>query len=330
MRLLLAVGLILVSFQSHAAALPEESRQAFARGLSSAKAEKWPEALEYFTQAQKSQPYSPPVLRNIGLIHARLGHGPAAVAWLNAYLAAAPLAHDTVPVLAEIAMAMEASRVKVRNIFRRAEDALKPIRDQRARMNAVRGLCRTMARSGEFDKACALSRKSGDTLSLLLELRDNFSLSLAKGGNIWGAVNILETVLDHDRRDAGWAAICAFLTSARDFDGAILAVTRIHRKHLADQLISDVAAAQKRAASPLTKDGILSLALKEWVKVAATLSGYDLVVNTEDAIENAVKAQRPEDVPKQLCLVAARMGEILIDLQGLQEKYACLERIPKL
>jgi len=78
--------------------LPAGDDPAFAAGLKAAAAEDWDSAIERFEAALAASPKAPAVLCNLGLAHAGAGHELAAVAWLRAYLAAAPFAPNAAEV----------------------------------------------------------------------------------------------------------------------------------------------------------------------------------------------------------------------------------------
>ncbi|HUR59986.1 MAG TPA: tetratricopeptide repeat protein, partial [Opitutaceae bacterium] len=71
-------------------------------GLAAAARSDWPAAIERFMQAHLLAPDNPVPLYNLGLAHMTTGHSSAAIAWWEAYLAAAPQADNAGRVRAEI------------------------------------------------------------------------------------------------------------------------------------------------------------------------------------------------------------------------------------
>lgn len=84
--------------------IPETDPEAlYNAGVEAARREDWRVAIAYFTAAQQRAHLVPKYMYNLGLAHARAGHDLPAIAWLTAYLTAAPDAPNRAAVWGEIA-----------------------------------------------------------------------------------------------------------------------------------------------------------------------------------------------------------------------------------
>ena len=100
--------------------VPPAAREAFERGLVAAETQQWLSAIRYFSEAQKTAPASPAVMFNLGLAHGKAGQELPAIAWLRAYLAAAPQAPNAAAVTREILRLEIATEEKIARVMREA------------------------------------------------------------------------------------------------------------------------------------------------------------------------------------------------------------------
>lgn len=112
------------------------------QGLAAATKSDWPTAILRLTQAHLLAPDNPVPLYNLGLAQAKADHPTAAMAWLEAYLAAAPQADNSGQVRTEIARLRQAAIETIRRYCETANTAVQQLRGEQ------RGTQRSSIRSG--------------------------------------------------------------------------------------------------------------------------------------------------------------------------------------
>jgi len=101
--LLLAVVLAPASAAAQASAVSPAASASYQQGVGAVRQQDWDLALQQFLTAQAADPYSPPILFNLGLVSEKIpGHQLRAIAWFQAYLLAAPTAADAGAVRGEV------------------------------------------------------------------------------------------------------------------------------------------------------------------------------------------------------------------------------------
>lgn len=158
------------------AALPAPAAQALRRGIIAADAGAWAVALRHFAQADAAAPLTPPVMANLGVAHARLGHHAAGAAWLLAYAAAAPRASDAAKAASEAQRLLAAAEARARALVEQAQEIQRDLHDAGVR-TGVRGFA---------------------TLAALQSLQ---------GEDLLGAQASLSAVEDVTDRDAAWSDV---------------------------------------------------------------------------------------------------------------------------
>jgi tetratricopeptide (TPR) repeat protein len=103
--------------------LPPQAQAELDRGLAAAEQKQWVLAIKHFAEAQNTAKTSPQVLFNLGLAHDKAGHELAALAWLQAYLAAAPRADNANAIRKEIVRLDVATEAKINTLAKLAMDA---------------------------------------------------------------------------------------------------------------------------------------------------------------------------------------------------------------
>lgn len=104
--------------------IPETDPEAlYNAGVEAAEREDWRVAIAYFTAAQQRAHLVPRYMYNLGLAHARAGHEVAAIAWLAAYLVAAPDAPNRTAVWEQIHQLETTAQANIDVLWRRAGEA---------------------------------------------------------------------------------------------------------------------------------------------------------------------------------------------------------------
>lgn len=147
-------------------------QQAFDRGLMAVQLQEWGLAIRYFSDAQeiashfsdaqKTAPHASTVLFNLGLAHARAGHELPAIAWLHAYLDAAPQAPNAEAIRAEIERLKTVLRGKINAIFQTAIDAVQQLDPPGDRWIVIERIALYRAYTGDVEGAIA-TRKLANT-----------------------------------------------------------------------------------------------------------------------------------------------------------------------
>lgn len=146
-------------------------QQAFDRGLMAVQLQEWGLAIRYFSDAQeiashfsdaqKAAPHASTVLFNLGLAHARAGHELPAIAWLHAYLDAAPQAPNAEAIRAEIERLKTVLWGKMNTIFQTAIDAVQQLDPPGDRWVVIDTIALYQAYTGDVEGAIA-TRKLAD------------------------------------------------------------------------------------------------------------------------------------------------------------------------
>lgn len=187
LALLLAISLVLGSLAgAQPAPLPPDAQMAFERGLAAVQQQDWNLAVRYFTQAQKSigrydSQKFPSLLFNLGLAHAKAGHDLAAMAWLMAYLAAAPEAPNAAQVRTLIVQLDVAVESKVRKILNEAATVARQIPAFGPSIPLGR-VARAQARVGDINGALATHAASGFPRREEASLWITYAARIAKDG----------------------------------------------------------------------------------------------------------------------------------------------------
>ena len=137
------VGAAQAAASRSADATPQEIETLVQQGLAAANASDWQTAILRLTQAHLLAPDNPAPLYNLGLAHARADHPTAAMAWLEAYLAAAPQADNSRQVRAEIARLRQAAIETMRRYCETANAAVQQLRGEQrgSQRGSIRSMC---------------------------------------------------------------------------------------------------------------------------------------------------------------------------------------------
>jgi tetratricopeptide (TPR) repeat protein len=210
--------------------LPPAAQKAFERGMAAVQAEEFALAIKHFTEAQAEAPFYPAILFNLGLAHGKAGHEPIAIAWLHAYLTAAPDAANGTQVRAEIERLKEATRAKqtklVEFAISRVHDL--PNADANQRDSLMARIAYYQARGGDLAGA-------EKTLTVRSGTNPN---SIHSSSSLWGdyAMELARYGLIRQAKDA-----LAKVAKARDRDSALQALAEYYLEH------GDLAAARAMA-----------------------------------------------------------------------------------
>ena len=210
-------------------AVPPAAQAAFERGVIAAEQQHWLVALRYFSEAQKKAPAAAPILFNLGLAHAKAGQELAAIAWLQAYLAAAPQAPNAAAVRTEILRLDVATEAKIARIVQEAEVAA-AVADKGLTDIEV-GTARAFeAAAGDVEGAIKRGVKADRAWSMFAE-------ELSSAGLVEKAEEANQRVSDPTTRDRVYSEMVKGVlnrstpwtpTSRREFDLARAFASRIH------------------------------------------------------------------------------------------------------
>jgi len=240
MKLVLCIALLTISIhlmlpplmshaQSAGPSVPPEAQRAFGRGMDAFQQQEWGLAARYFAEAQKMAPWSVPVIFNLGLAHARGGHEPAGIAWLYAYLAAAPQAQNADVVRGEIGRLKAATRRKMEQIFQQAINAAKQLggaegsREEARKNQALSSVCSRQAAAGDFEGARATAKMGKPGCDALRE----YLGALRKAKDLPAAQDLLSRVSAPAERDSVLEVMSSLFLESGDVEAARKAAGQI-------------------------------------------------------------------------------------------------------
>lgn len=180
-------------------------KQAFDKGMKAAEKEKWDLAIRYFSEAQTKAPLNPSILYNLGLAHAKADHELAAIAWLEAYLAAAPKAQNKKEVQEEISQLERSNEEKVKRIYKTALETARQIRDESEKDSALSYISSSQAVAGDIEGSLAIDKlRNASNASFLWSI---YAQTLAEAGDLSGSKAALSHVSESGHRDDVWLAV---------------------------------------------------------------------------------------------------------------------------
>lgn len=168
--------------------LPPQAQAELDRGLAAAEEKQWDLAIKHFAEAQNTARTNPQILFNLGLAHDKAGHELAALAWLQAYLAAAPRAPNADAIRKEIARLDIATEAKINTLAKLAIDSANKLPGPSGDKAYVLGyLAEVYEAIGDFHAAYA-AWLAYQPKGRARALRDH-AISLAASGDMDGAAS---------------------------------------------------------------------------------------------------------------------------------------------
>lgn len=194
----------------------EGGKLAFDKGIAAAKSGQYAVAARYFTEARKSDPYSPQVLFNLGLAHSKAGNELLAIPWLEAFLAVQPEAPNAGAVRAEIDRLEKTCSEKAARMFDGAAAAAEKLANPAKKKHALRDVQLARAESGDIEGSrvmfkAAEGREFND--QDLSSARKRFAVALADAGDVRRSQELISKLIETDQREV-WQKY--FWTLSRD------------------------------------------------------------------------------------------------------------------
>lgn len=175
------------------------------QGLGAASRSDWPTATLRFTQAHLLAPDNPVPLYNLGIAHASANHPTAAIAWLEAYLAAAPQSANAERIRVEIGRLRQLALDTMREYCETAETAVQQLRgDERGRQ-------RSSISYGCGISAMALAPVEDDSI------RTRLASVLKYEGAYTAARGYLDRLTDTTARDNGLSEVAQALAAGQRY-----------------------------------------------------------------------------------------------------------------
>lgn len=215
-------------------------------GLDAARRSEWATAIERFTQAHLLAPDNPVPLYNLGLAHMSADHPTAAIAWWEAYLAAAPGADNADRVRGEIQRLQRVAIETARAYFEAA-------------WTGIPQLSGPARQSQRWD----IERHSGQATPVFgTEVNDSMRVAMAT----WlremrapsAALTHLEAVLDTSMRNRELEAAATTLAEAREFAEARRYAGSITDETRRSAAVAKIAEAEEVARADSVIDAQLS------------------------------------------------------------------------
>jgi tetratricopeptide (TPR) repeat protein len=317
--------------------VPPAAREAFERGLAAAEQQQWPLAIRYFREARNAAGSHfgdderaalawPALLYNLGLAHGKAGQELPAIAWLHAYLAAAPQAPNAEAVRKEIIRLDVATEAKIARIMREADASTSAADKGEADFRA--GTARLFqAAGGDVEGAIKRGVRSDMAWSKYAE-------SLARAGWVERAEEAVQRISDPEARDRLYSSymVTGVLgrstpqtpTSRREFDLARAFATRIGDPgrratsvvlllskdfRAGDFPLAETTLIELRSpgvSAPETKSGELLLAM---IKTAVTAKDFEAARGSADRLLKlrawGMPAQTPNPVFDAVTMIPA-------------------------
>jgi tetratricopeptide (TPR) repeat protein len=198
---------------------PPGAQAAFEKGLHAVGENQFGLAIRYFMQAHDLAPTYPPILFNLGVAHDKAGHEVAAIAWLEAYLSAAPKIENAPEVRREIEHLKGEALNKARRVFQVAIKTAQQLNGYQ-KDSALRSVGWQRQRVGDIEE-------SSNKQASLQEYREAFAELCAQEGFPQVAVDVLQNLSSPDLRDKVWEEIFHTRGYVDDYDGAIEAAGHI-------------------------------------------------------------------------------------------------------
>ncbi|MCL5036163.1 MAG: tetratricopeptide repeat protein [Chloroflexi bacterium] len=188
------------------------------KGKDAAQKKDWPQAINYYTQAQKKAYLSPQIMYNLAVVHSRAGNELLANVWFRAYLGAVPEAANAGQVKAEIARLEKTTEDKMKRLFQQAEQLAEQLptagetSDSKGRRaTAFEDIAAHRVMVGDFTgadedlvkmKQVAVGGYKGTSTWEDIDTRNEiFSGILADAGDIDGAMLISEKIKNEKKKN---------------------------------------------------------------------------------------------------------------------------------
>lgn len=140
--------------------------QAWQQGERAVQRQDWAAAVRYFSDAQKSTPWDPSTLFNLGLAHDKAGHEILAMAWLHAYLAADPTSSDSAAVRAALPRLEQQVNQHFEQFVSTALGLANKLPEKFSQQSEKERIADTMASAGFPDRGYAVAASAGSDASL--------------------------------------------------------------------------------------------------------------------------------------------------------------------
>lgn len=247
-RLLAAMGMFVMS--TAAFAVGADGQTDLEHGVAMARQNQWTLALRYFHAANDAAPDDSAPLLNLGLAYDRMGnHEAQAIAWLRAYLAAAPMAANAQQARDRIRELDTALEIKAQHLLDVASRSLEELSEPAEKANVLAWIMRVTAQQGDSVQTHRLEQ----TLPYNMISKAGWAIAglaaaQARQGNFIGALNDVKRLGDSPLMQS-WtrAEIAVEQAKQGDFADAVATAQDIRLKHEAAYALSRIAILRARS-----------------------------------------------------------------------------------
>ena len=177
--------------------LSPRGRAAYRQGVSALEARQWSLAIRHLREVEiEPRPY-PPLLRALALAHAGAGEGVLAIAWAQAYLAAAHPAAEAGTIRTELERLEAAERERARDLLRQALTMVDSLTDKLARDRNLSVLAQFTAVAGDVTEALEIERRKEVDAPDKARVWAAYAEGLAREGDVKAAQQVLAQRLSH-------------------------------------------------------------------------------------------------------------------------------------
>lgn len=263
--------------------LAPEAQEAFQKGMVAAEQGAMDLALKYFHETQKSSPFYPPVLFNLGVALAKSGKELPAIAWLHAYLVSGAAPEEKKTVEGELLKLEVAVEAKAGDVLKQAAQLADLLpQGQYDQKDAYRRIYGSYAAIGDLEEAEKFRSRVGVSAADYSHTF-NYNLSglaeqLVEIGDVAKAEEVALKITEEDSGSKAWLKIAIYSAAKKDF--AMVEALRPKIKN--DQLAGLV--------KPLIEDGQKDLALDFAMLANAEAMGGAAVLFLEAGYEAEAKA----------------------------------------
>ena len=233
--------------------------EALDEGLAAARQQQWAVAIRHFLKAQNARPTAPEVLFNLGLAESKVpGRALRAMAWLQAYLLAAPNAANAEAVRTEIANLKVRVEGAIEKLVAQAKQQAGQFSGDNNRRFAFCNVAIAQIRTGDMDGAEQTLRKAGTLYIPGLDGLDD--IGKAKH---WGRTWM------HYKDRYEYKPLNPLPTTAKDRLDELL---RLVKNNMSDEAFTDPQGALQTSAAKPKPEDILGGVLKVVEQLADTLN----------------------------------------------------------
>jgi tetratricopeptide (TPR) repeat protein len=348
--------------QSSGSALSPAAKGAYLRGVAAANQGDWELAIKYFGEAREEAPTWPDALHNLAISsHKAGGRELIAIAWYQAYLAAAPNADDADQVRAWIAELDIKVEARLRRLIQRVKKNAGQIKDWGDRYEVYQEIVYAQAKAGDIagakETATLFSDEDEEAKSIAyreivngqndvgdfagaketasrISYKDkkffayrSIADAQARVGDIAGAKETAARILDEEAKSYAYRDIVDVQAMAGDIAGAKETAARIPYEEAKARAYGEIAFAQAKKSDYAEIDRAQAQVeeIASWTRLATIRiwrwSGSVVVLEDWQGFLESLKDEEPDKVVESLSEAAFKMGYALNTIRKKETEW---------